>query len=414
MPLWPVWKSAGSPASAIDLVQRVRAAVVREEGLQVGVELEALDAVLGDQAAGALDGVGPRRVDARERDQHVGVRGGGLGDLLVRDRRDAAARLPVDGEDDGGHAALAVVARRRRRRSAAAGRCGSSARAAARSSGGIGSCPSRESSVCTCTSIAVTAATSITAPPSPARPGAPRPRRAGPSPRPGAPISDTLTGSPLRRPTPDGSATTGKPGPVPVVRQREVVEIAERLVVAAAAHGRDDRDRRLDDRVDPVLGEPVAPGGRVLRAAVLAGDVLLGRHRPLLGVLEPRAVREAVVVAPVVEAAVVDEHLGEHEVEELGEHVEPSRRAAAARRARREVPRALARTRRRRPGRGRRCAARRRTGGAAGARAGGSTPASAASSGSQSRTVRVIGPGWSKVGAERDDPAQRDGARASA
>ena len=58
----------------------------------------------------------------------------------------------------------------------------------------------------------------------------------------------------------------------------------------------------------------------------LAGDVLLGGHRPLLGVLEPGAVRGAVLVAPVVEAAVADEHLGEDEVEELGEHVEPGRR----------------------------------------------------------------------------------------
>ena len=109
MPLWPVWKSAGRPGFRDDLVQRVRAAVVREERLQVRVELEALDAVLRDQAAGALDGVGPSRVDARERDQDVRVRGRGLGDLLVRDRRDPAARLPVDREDDRGHAALAVV-----------------------------------------------------------------------------------------------------------------------------------------------------------------------------------------------------------------------------------------------------------------------------------------------------------------
>ena len=45
------------------------------------MELEALDAVLRDQAPRPGDGVRARRVDARERDQHVGVRGGALGDL---------------------------------------------------------------------------------------------------------------------------------------------------------------------------------------------------------------------------------------------------------------------------------------------------------------------------------------------
>ena len=142
---------------------------------------------------------------------------------------------------------------------------------------------------------------------------------------PGRPISDTLTGSPLRRPTPDGQRHDGEPGPVPVVGQGEVVEISEGLVVAAAAHRRDDRDGRLDDGIDPVLGEPVAPGVRVLRAAFLANEVLHGRHRPLLGVLEARAVGEAVVVASALEAPVPRQHLGEHEVQVLGEHVEPSR-----------------------------------------------------------------------------------------
>ena len=60
-------------------------------------------------APDAFHGVGSGGVDARERDEHVGVRGGSLGDLLVRNRRDAALRLPVDGEDDGGHVPLAVV-----------------------------------------------------------------------------------------------------------------------------------------------------------------------------------------------------------------------------------------------------------------------------------------------------------------
>ena len=51
------------------------------------------------------------RVDARERDQDVGVRARDLGDLLVRDARLPGERLGVDREDDGHHPALAVVAR---------------------------------------------------------------------------------------------------------------------------------------------------------------------------------------------------------------------------------------------------------------------------------------------------------------
>jgi hypothetical protein len=69
------------------------------------VELEALDAVLVDQPACALDGVMPGGIDARERDQHVGVRARRVRDLLVRDRQDAALELPVDREQDGGQVA---------------------------------------------------------------------------------------------------------------------------------------------------------------------------------------------------------------------------------------------------------------------------------------------------------------------
>ena len=81
----------GQPGLGDDLVQRIDGAVVRVEGLHVRVELEALDAVVADQPPRLLDR--PRalvRIDRRERDQHVGVRGRDLGDLLVRDR--AAAR----------------------------------------------------------------------------------------------------------------------------------------------------------------------------------------------------------------------------------------------------------------------------------------------------------------------------------
>ena len=76
-----------------------------------------------------------------------------------------------------------------------------------------------------------------------------------------------------------------------------------------------------------MLREPVEPRGGVLGTTVLAGDVLLRGHRPLLGVLEPGAIREAVLVTAVLEAAVVREHLRQHEVEELVEHVQAGRRS---------------------------------------------------------------------------------------
>jgi hypothetical protein len=54
----------------------------------LGWNLKPVHAVLRDQSASALDSVGRAGSDAREGDQDVRVRGGGLGDLLVRDRRD--------------------------------------------------------------------------------------------------------------------------------------------------------------------------------------------------------------------------------------------------------------------------------------------------------------------------------------
>jgi hypothetical protein len=56
------------------------------------VELEALDAVFGDEPAGALDGVGAGGIDTRERDQHVGfaaaasaISSFGIGGIPLRD-----------------------------------------------------------------------------------------------------------------------------------------------------------------------------------------------------------------------------------------------------------------------------------------------------------------------------------------
>jgi hypothetical protein len=91
------------------VVERVRARVVRKEGLEIRMELESPDAVLGYQSSCTLDRVRAGRIDTRKRDEHIGVCRRRFGDLLVRDRRDPALRLPVDGEDDGRHLSLAVV-----------------------------------------------------------------------------------------------------------------------------------------------------------------------------------------------------------------------------------------------------------------------------------------------------------------
>ena len=120
----PGVEERGQPGLLDHLVERVGQAVVREEALHVGVELEAAHAVLGDQAPRLVDAALPLvRVDARERDQDVGVRPRHRGDLLVRHARLPGERLGVDGEDDRHHLPLAVVrsdlGRRRPRRLAA-------------------------------------------------------------------------------------------------------------------------------------------------------------------------------------------------------------------------------------------------------------------------------------------------------
>ena len=93
------------------LVERVERAVIRKERLDVRVELEAAHAVVADEAAHLVHRVRPVRVDGRERDQHVRVRSGDLGDLLVPHRGATRDGLGVDGEDDRGHVARAVVRR---------------------------------------------------------------------------------------------------------------------------------------------------------------------------------------------------------------------------------------------------------------------------------------------------------------
>ncbi len=92
------------------LIERVVAAIVGFEGLQAGVELEAADAVAGHQRAGLPDG---RRaavgINRSERDEHVGVLRGEIGDFLARQGRVAGRGRRVDREYHGPDPALAVM-----------------------------------------------------------------------------------------------------------------------------------------------------------------------------------------------------------------------------------------------------------------------------------------------------------------
>src|SRR5471030_2170554 len=83
-PRLPGVEERRQPGLLDHLVEGVGHAVVRKEALHVGMELEAAHTVLGDQASCLVDAAPPLlRVDARERDQHVGVRPRRFGDLLV-------------------------------------------------------------------------------------------------------------------------------------------------------------------------------------------------------------------------------------------------------------------------------------------------------------------------------------------
>src|SRR5690606_31707377 len=95
-----------------DLVKRIRHPIVREELLELRMELEALDAEVLDQTPRLAHAVAAaRRIDARERNHHVRMLGGELRDLLVRDGLLAPRALAVDREHDAGHAPLAVILR---------------------------------------------------------------------------------------------------------------------------------------------------------------------------------------------------------------------------------------------------------------------------------------------------------------
>ena len=103
-----MWNSGRQPGLGDHLVKRVGEPIVREEGLQVGVELEPARP-LPDEAARFRGGVGPMRIDRHERDQHVAVGRRDLQDLVVRDRHLAGVVLAVDAEDHRRHRARAVV-----------------------------------------------------------------------------------------------------------------------------------------------------------------------------------------------------------------------------------------------------------------------------------------------------------------
>jgi len=154
--------------------------------------------------------VGARRVDTDERNDHVRVLGRGVEDLFVRDRRNPAARLPVDGEENGREATLAVV-----RGDVVDRRQGLIALEVA---------PRRSTQLRRHRIVAVSGQLRVDVDVDrsdgygvdhgetvPSRSWSAAPQASRSHSVPGAPISETLVGRPLRRPTPDGSATTGKP-----------------------------------------------------------------------------------------------------------------------------------------------------------------------------------------------------------
>ncbi len=76
------------------------------------MKLEPADAEIADQAARlAGAGLALRRVDAGERDQHIAIGGGLLGDLLIGVAAVAGLALGIDREDHRADLALAVIAR---------------------------------------------------------------------------------------------------------------------------------------------------------------------------------------------------------------------------------------------------------------------------------------------------------------
>ena len=110
IPVWPVWNSADRPEFGDCFVQRVVRPVVGFECLQARMELEPSDAVVGDQPAGPSHGGRPAvGIDGTERDQHIWVRGGLVGDLFAGQSGMAGCGGGVDGEDHRRHPLFPVV-----------------------------------------------------------------------------------------------------------------------------------------------------------------------------------------------------------------------------------------------------------------------------------------------------------------
>ncbi len=139
---------------------------------------------------------------------------------------------------------------------------------------------------------------------------------------PARPISDTLTGSRVRDPSPAGMATTGNPvQSQKCVREISVVVTAG-VLVAVAAWGSHDWDRRFQHSRDRVLVEPRRPRRGHVAPAGLDRGIALAGHGALLAHLDPFPLGRSVVLTLAVEAAVVRQHVGGHHVEEVVANVE--------------------------------------------------------------------------------------------
>ena len=162
MPVCPVWNSAGTPELLQHLVQRVVRGSLGSNACRLGWNLNPRTPCSLDQAPGPGDGGLARvRVDRAERDEHVGVRGGLVGDLLAGQRRVPGPGGRVDGEDHGGHAPGRGSARRSRPASGCGpGRRGSTCAEASSSSWSRAKQPWPSCSTCTCTSMASSASRS--------------------------------------------------------------------------------------------------------------------------------------------------------------------------------------------------------------------------------------------------------------
>ena len=222
---------------------------------------------------------------------------------------------------------------------------------------------------------------------------------------PGAPISETLTGSPLRLPDAGRQRDDREARPVPVVRQREIFDVAERLVVPVATQAARRsgssarRSRRSGARRTSRRQAPASSTRRVWPATY--SSAVIAR----CSACSSRARFECrYSLAPVVEAAVPDEHLGEDEVEELGEHVEAGLRGRRLTRSPGSAASARSKPSATSGSRSAIRAATLRTAGAAGAPPARRRPPSPRAAARSPATVRAIGPGGRRSAASGTIP----------